>query len=208
MNTILTVVNDNIDLSAQKILAYLKPQTHNADWEVAAWQACSPQPDGGSQQLDTITNEVGAFISFNNNKSKTAYKKIDPGYISAIKENGNELILGDPELDNSNLTEAQSGVKNGTTTKGIYPVWCLNKKSICKPSSQMFNDGFSSFELLQKVYFTIGSSLETDTFKVQNWDVLTEIDLPSNLVSADISATLNNATNKVTFTIENQKYLK
>ena len=210
MNIVLRIINENLDLKNQKVLVYLKPQTNNADWESAAWQACSPQSGGGSYILDAITNEIGAYIESKGGREQSAYQKIDPKTIAVITQEGNELVFNPAQLNSDDayrLTNTQSGIKNTTTYPDVFPVWCVNKKTTCRPINPMYNPGFSTFELLEKAYFTIGSSTSTDTFKVQNWDELSEIDLPSNLVSADIRAKLDEATNNVTFTMENPQYV-
>ncbi|QFY43478.1 hypothetical protein F6R98_13325 [Candidatus Methylospira mobilis] len=206
MNIVLTVVNNDVNLASQQVLAYLKPQGSNSDWLSSAWAACSPQTGGGSSTLPAITNDVEAYATWSNNMNKTAMVSIPNQYMSTISQSGNVVQLGQPVLDATDLTAQQSGVTNTTSITDMYVVWCVNNSSVCKPANPMMNTGISSFELTQSVYFTIGSQTKTQTFIVQNWTALSQIPLASNLVSADIVVAMNKSTNTPTFTITNQKY--
>ena len=206
MNIVLTVINKDVNLASQQVLAYLKPQGSNSDWLTSAWASCTPQMGGGSSSLPAITSDVEAYGTWSNGKNKTAMVTIPNQYMSTISQSGNVVQLGQPVLDTVDLTAQQSGVTNATTISDMYVVWCVNNASVCKPVNPMMNTGASSFELTQSVYFTIGSQVKTSTFVVQNWTALIQIPLESNLVSADIVVALNKATNTPTFTINNQKY--
>lgn len=204
MNTKLTIKNRGLELGSDKILVYLQPQENNTDWETVAWDSCTPQ-NGGSHELPIIDNVIQAYGEFNNGRDRTAYQNIEPHHMALIKQTGNEVdLLGGEE--NVTLTAQQSGVKNTTNIVDIRPIWCLNGKSICRPKEPLFNGGISSFELLQKIYFTIGSSTRTETFIVQDWSELAEFDIESNLVSADIVVSKDKSDNKPVFTMENAKY--
>lgn len=206
MNTTLSIINKDLNLQNQKVLVYLRAQDNSSNWETSAWQACAPQPGGGSYTLDSINNTVGAYVNYANGKGKTALQDIPLQNMSAIKENGNEVCLEAPQPDATDLTAQQCGVINLTTKSDVKVVWCLNGSSVCRPVDPMYNDGISSFELMQKVYFTIGSLIETDTFRVQNWTKLQAIDIPADLVSADIVVSLDHKTNKAVFTLANPLY--
>ncbi len=206
MNTTLTIKNKDLDLQTQKVLVYLRPQENSSNWETSAWQACAPQPGGGSYTLDSINNMVGAYVNYANGKGKTALQNIPLQNMSTIKENGNEVCLEVAQPDTANLTAQQCGAINLTSQSDVKVVWCLNGSSVCRPVDPMFNDGISSFELMQKVYFTIGNLVETDTFRVQNWTKLQSIEIPADLVSADIVVSLDHKTNKAVFKLENPLY--
>jgi hypothetical protein len=206
MNTTLTIINKDLNLKSQKVLVYLRAQNNSSNWETAAWQACAPQPGGGSYTLDSINNTVGAYVSFAGGKGKTALQDIPLQNMSAIEEAGNEVCLDAAQPNEVDLTAQQCGVINLTTKSDVKVIWCLNGSSVCRPVDPMFNEGISSFELMQKVYFTIGSLIETDTFRVQNWTKLQSIDIPADLVSADIVVSVDHKTNKPVFALENALY--
>lgn len=206
MNIVLKVVNNDVNLSAQTILAYLKPQSASSDWVSTAWASCSPQTNGGSRILPAITSDVEAFAIWSNYTNTTATVAIPNQYMSTISKGGNVIAMTAPVLDTTDLTAQQSGVKNTTTETDMYVTWCVNGSSVCRPANPMMNTGMSSFQLTQSVYFTIGSQTRTSTFIVQNWTALTEIPLASNLVSADIIVSMNTSTNAPMFTIANQVY--
>lgn len=204
-NTVFTVINDNVNLETQQILAYLRPQTSNTSWVSSAWQACSPQVDGGKATLNAIINTISATGTFSDGKDSTSTVDIPAGQMATFTQDGNVIVLGVP-ADSTNLTSTQSGVYNTTAVKDLYPVWSLNGGNICKPANPMYNTGDSSFELLQKIYFTIGSQELTDTFILQNWTDLQEFDVPSNLVSADINVSIDATTNTPVFEMDNKVF--
>ncbi|WP_028582084.1 hypothetical protein [Desulfogranum japonicum] len=206
MEITLTIVNKDVNLQSQQILAYLKPQGSNSDWLIAAWQSCAPQAGGGKFILPAINNTVSAYGIFNGDKETTRAVTIPLQNMSVFSVSGNVTQLGVPTPDTVNLTPQQSGVRNDTSVGDLYPVWCLNGNSVCKPSSPMFNSGMSSFELTQKIYLTIGSQTKTKTFIVQNWTDLQGIDLDANLKSADIEVQIDKATNRPIFKMTNEKY--
>lgn len=205
MATTLRIINKDIDLEGEKILAYLKAQGNNDNWEVAAWQACSPQK-GGTYTLTPINNEIGACVSYDNGRGETAEVEIPPQKMATLTRSGSELDLGEAVLDEGDLTARQSGVKNLTADKDIHPIWCLNGKKICRLKGKMFNGGICTFELMQKVFFTIGSSISTETFIVQNWSELKEFSIESNLYSADIEVSVDKVTNKPIFMMTNKVF--
>lgn len=205
MNVTLTVVNKDVNLAAQSVLAYLKPQGSNDDWLAAAWASCNPQ-QGGKSRLPVINNDVGAFATYNGGADVTATVLIPNQNISTISQSGLSVTMGQPVVDTADLTPKQSGVKNTTKLTDLYAVWCLNGSSVCKTANPMMNTGISSFELTQSVYFTIGSQQKTETFIVQNWTAITQISLASNLVSADIIVAIDKSTNTPTFTLTNPVY--
>lgn len=205
MNIVLRVINQNVDLTSQQVLAYLKPQGQSENWVSSAWQACSPQ-SGGSARLKAITSDVEAYASYGEDANQTATISIPPQSMSVISQNGNVVGLSAPTKDTGELTPTQSGVKNSTTLTDVYIVWCVNGASVCRPQNPMMNTGISSFELTPKVYFTIGSQQRTQTFTVQNWVSFTTFNLPANLTSADITVSLDPATNAPVFNMSNQQY--
>lgn len=205
MNVELTVINKDVPLTGQKILAYLKPQSASSDWMTSAWAFCAPQ-GGGKTRLPAITSDVSAYGTWDNNSNETATVVIPAGHMSHIVQTGNVVAMGNPELDGVDLSKAQSGVQNKTNVNDMYVVWCVNGRSVCRSKNAMMNTGFSSFELLQSVYFTIGSETRTEQFVVQNWTALVEIKLDPSLISADITVSLNKSSNKPEFEISNKKY--
>ncbi len=204
MKTVLTIVNKGVDLSSQKVLVYLRPQESSSDWESIAWQHCSPEP-GGSKRLDSIVNEIAAYASYDNDTGKTKTQIIPCSQLAEIIDNGNELSLKEPIVDNR-LTPQQSGIKNSSKIADIHAVWCINGKPVCRTINPMFNTGISSFELKQKVYITIGSSKRAENFFVQNWTEFAEFEIDSNLLEADIEISIDTSTNKPVFTLVPKQY--
>jgi hypothetical protein len=202
MTTKIKVVNTDVSLNSKTILAYLRPQENSNDWESTAWASVHVE-EGGSANLPAITNDISGVGSYNDGQYFTSEQIIPIGYVSTFKQEGNVIKLY-PPVKSSSVTAVQSGMKNETNATDLYGVWGLNGGTICK--TRLTNGDNTSFQLKQKIYFSVGDYTETETWKVQTWSDLQEFELPSNLLSATITLSFNKGSQKYIFTMSNEKY--
>ncbi len=201
----LTVFNKDIDLQDQNILVYIRPDDFFGGSLVSAWQKCDP-PIGGSSKLDDLNDTVSVAAIYDNDAWMTATKTIPLQHTATVSGSGQSVVLENPVFDFM-LPPDLRGFQNSTSHIDVYPVWSLNGHTVCKPEYPLFPNSRTTFRGFQsKVYLTIGSMAQTDTFIDIYWDQLHEIDIPSNLQSADIEVSLDPSTNMPVYTLKNEVY--